>query len=242
MRYQIGQKIIAFAAIYDVSVDDGKLIRHNFLVMRSKQEAENGVQQLGVKFIELTVTEHHKVNWEHDEASTPPQCDGYILTDANGVEYVNQYPMATYGQVDTSADHHFSRRFASSEEMVNANKNGVVWRFRMLDHLLDLSTFSQDVLDGNAQPAPNENPWHEFMDKEIIWVLENFRKEFGERYVVMQKILHSDVDSIIRQIVVIPKEDVHKVKAHNMDITAPRTAEGLDDSHYLAMRAASQAE
>lgn len=57
-----------------------------------------------IKFIKLTVKEHHRVSGEYDDEV---KYDGYILTADDGKIFTNQYPLASYGQISDRGDRIF---------------------------------------------------------------------------------------------------------------------------------------
>lgn len=57
-----------------------------------------------IEVVELKCAEHHKVRYEFDEADAKKKYDGFIFANAEGVVYHNQYPVASYGQLDDSGD------------------------------------------------------------------------------------------------------------------------------------------
>lgn len=103
MRYEIGQKI--WGVFFHNT--DAIFYPHyspwspfGFNVRRSEMPR--------MEFIELTVTEHHKVYWEYDEKKAEPTNDGFVLTDEKGRVWHNQYPRASYEQTSDHADGLFS--------------------------------------------------------------------------------------------------------------------------------------
>lgn len=70
-----------------------------------------------IEFIELIVTEHHRVPSEWDSKDAEPRYDGFVLTDANGQVWHNQYPYASYGQVSDSNDGRFKLRLKNQRKI-----------------------------------------------------------------------------------------------------------------------------
>lgn len=98
MRYQIGQVI--FAVHFTIKSHTGmqrKMFNRPY-VYRDNDDIES------ISIIKLTVTEHHKVSTGYTDEKN---CDGFILTDSKGEKWNNQYPHASYGQMDDSADGDF---------------------------------------------------------------------------------------------------------------------------------------
>lgn len=76
-----------------------------------------------INITKLIVTEHHKVYDSYDEKrDILPACDGYILCDADGKMWNNQYPTASYGQLSDEANRRFHRHATTKEEEENLIK------------------------------------------------------------------------------------------------------------------------
>lgn len=58
---------------------------------------------IGIHAVMLTCKSHHKVSIDYDPESEK-RYDGFIFEDADGNEWYNQYPHASYGQVSTESD------------------------------------------------------------------------------------------------------------------------------------------
>lgn len=95
-RYQVGQVLYAVAFCY----------RHGDRLVWSVglPFLYNDLVPLHIKFVKLTVTEHHRVRGDWDDKIA---YDGYKLVDDSGQEYTNQYPRASYGQISDEADRVF---------------------------------------------------------------------------------------------------------------------------------------
>ncbi len=97
LRYNIGQTVLAI-----------------FYVMNGRVNWVNPVYQPWLDKLDkilttkLVVTERHKVAWDQDPKAEA-QYDGFKLKSEDGIEFGNQYPKASYGQLSTEADHYFSR-------------------------------------------------------------------------------------------------------------------------------------
>ncbi len=105
-RYSVGQVIYAMAYIY--SEFDKSSIVAPLLWDTSAPNA--------VKFIELTVTEHHKVSDEYD-VEKKLDCDGYILKCADGNSYTNQYPYASFEQLSDKGNRIFTIEYRGLSEL-----------------------------------------------------------------------------------------------------------------------------
>ncbi|WP_425263602.1 hypothetical protein [Vibrio owensii] len=69
---------------------------------------------LTTHLVMLTCESEHEVPIEYSEDTTK----GYILRDEQGRECHNQYPTASYGQIDTSADYRASMFDRENEELL----------------------------------------------------------------------------------------------------------------------------
>ena len=102
-RYKVGQQIVTAGFVFaDENYFDviRRPYRSNMFV------GLDTTPVLKTELIRLTVIEHHKVPGEWSAAL---EYDGYILQDENGARWYNQYPYASYGQLDDSYDRVFHR-------------------------------------------------------------------------------------------------------------------------------------
>lgn len=82
------------------------------------------------EFIKVICKEHHKVSWEHDPENIK-KYDGFIFEEIRSSQinepgriYYNQYPRASYGQLDDSCNRIITRKITDEEyELWNKNKN-----------------------------------------------------------------------------------------------------------------------
>lgn len=101
-RYSIGEEIYACVFVY------GDRISTNQPYMMWSNETPTDI-----KFIKLTIKEHHKVPGDYDEEI---KYDGYILAADDGTIFTNQYPRASYGQVSDRGDRIFHIDFRGKTE------------------------------------------------------------------------------------------------------------------------------
>ena len=102
-RYKVGQQIVTVGFVF---ADE-----NYFGVIRRPYRSNmftglDTTPVLKTEVIRLTVIEHHKVPGEWSDAL---EYDGYVLQDENGARWYNQYPYASYGQLDDSYDRVFRR-------------------------------------------------------------------------------------------------------------------------------------
>lgn len=110
MRYNVGEKLPVVSCVVN---GDNRLGLTIPLLHDSKQP-----DSIFMKM--LTVTEHHRVAnyWETDPENKT--CDGYILTDEQGVRWLNQYPRASYGQLSDNGDRQFEYDYSGlSKEQIS---------------------------------------------------------------------------------------------------------------------------
>lgn len=96
MRYQIGQKLLVVAFSLKGHMSLGVTIP----LLYDNDQPEK------IFILELTVKEHHRVP-NHYDPKNELACDGYVLTDASGTVFHNQYPRANYGQLSDDCDRQF---------------------------------------------------------------------------------------------------------------------------------------
>ena len=101
-RYSVGEEIYACVFVYSDRISTSQPY-----MMRSIETPTD------IKFIKLTVKEHHKVPGDYDEEV---KYDGYILAADDGTIFTNQYPRASYGQVSDRGDRIFHIDFRGKTE------------------------------------------------------------------------------------------------------------------------------
>lgn len=70
-----------------------------------------------IEVVNLTCVSEHAVAWDQDPKGEKNN-KGYLFTDDAGNKWANQYPTASYGQLDDSADRVVRRHFETSELLV----------------------------------------------------------------------------------------------------------------------------
>lgn len=96
-RYSIGETLYGVAFTYE-----GK----NFASISPPMIWDDQMPK-AFHFIQLEVTEHHKVLWDYDEPTAEKKYDGYKLKSSTGLPFTNQFPRASYGQTTDTADRVF---------------------------------------------------------------------------------------------------------------------------------------
>lgn len=130
MRYQIGQKIPVISFIIKGRRRDGSTYERPAVHFMPWEE-----HVVSSEIVYLTVKEHHKVPLSYDQ-SGELSCDGYILETSDGERWFNQYPHASYGQLDDSADRHFHREN---------------WKESKYRHYVSLFHYMENLLRGECQ-------------------------------------------------------------------------------------------
>lgn len=122
MRYEINQKLFAVNFSYPGNFNHG---------LYSQPLLNNDIIPSEINFIELQVTEHHKVPNSWGDINDK-DCDGYLLKDADGNPFVNQYPTASYGQLSDTGD----RRFRKHIETIEQLEKGSPYEYHLLSDVL----------------------------------------------------------------------------------------------------------
>ena len=92
-RYSIGEEIYACVFVHGDRIST----RQPYSMWSNETPTD-------IKFIKLSVKEHHRVPGEYDDEV---KYDGYILTADDGTIFTNQYPRAGYGQICDRGDRIF---------------------------------------------------------------------------------------------------------------------------------------
>lgn len=99
MRYNIGEKVIVMHYVLN-----GRIGWTN----RVYAPWEDTLDRIMMET--LTVTEHHKVAWDQDPNGEKKH-DGFVLENHLHQKWSNQFPTASYGQISTTADYYFDRKY-----------------------------------------------------------------------------------------------------------------------------------
>ena len=75
-----------------------------------------------IEVVNITCVSEHAVAWDQDPKGEKNN-KGYLFTDDAGNKWANQYPTASYGQLDDSADRIVIRYFETPELLI-CGKNG----------------------------------------------------------------------------------------------------------------------
>lgn len=99
MRYNIGEKVVVMFYVLNGRIGWANPIYRPW---------EDTLDRIMMET--LTVTEHHKVAWDQDPTGEK-KYDGFILENRLHQKWSNQYPTAAYGQISTTADYVFDRKY-----------------------------------------------------------------------------------------------------------------------------------
>lgn len=142
-RYSVGEEIYACVFVYGDRITTSQ----PYLIWSLSNETPTDI-----KFIKLTVKEHHKVPGDYDEEV---KYDGYILAADDGTLFTNQYPLASYGQVSDRGDRIFSIDFrGKTQEDFNKvfdNQVKVPYEYVLIDEVFT-PMFKAVTLDKDELP------------------------------------------------------------------------------------------
>lgn len=102
MRFELNKKYVFFAFQFKFAGRKDPIEKAH-----AYSTTDLSVDIVDVKFIEAVCKEHHKVASEYDEKEQDKKYDGFIF-ECDGMQAHNQYPKASYGQMDDSADRKIS--------------------------------------------------------------------------------------------------------------------------------------
>lgn len=131
MRYNVGEVLHTIKLVHADSKPD-----RCFFMAYIPRGDERDAPRPTVEIIDLTVEEHHKVPWEFGTDDDKPY-DGYVLKDAEGNDWHNQYPTACYGQISTEGDYRFcSVRVIGEPVLDKPLENKSYTETKLLTHFL----------------------------------------------------------------------------------------------------------
>ena len=179
-RYSVGEEIYACVFVYSDRISTSQPF-----MMRSIETPTD------IKFIKLTVKEHHKVPGDYDDEV---KYDGYILAADDGTIFTNQYPRASYGQLDDRGDRIFDIDFRGKTEedfkKMFKNKTKVPYEYVMIDEvftpMIKAITLDKDKLpDGLGAKLSmlinhfKDNFAKQFPDMELVTAPHIFKGKDG---------------------------------------------------------------
>lgn len=162
MRYELNQKLFAVNFAYPGNITLG---------LYSPPLLRNDLMPTKINFVELEVTEHHRVpnSWG---AADDKSCDGYLLKTSDGVEFANQYPSASYGQISDAADRRFHKHIESIEQL----EKGEPYEYNLLSDTLSLIYKGIDDLEKHGTVLALT------LRKQLIDLRSDIEKEFALQF------------------------------------------------------------
>lgn len=160
MRYEIDQKLFVINFAYTGNYAHG---------MYSVPLKYNDIQPESINFVELKVTEHHRVPGDYDSELN---YDGYLLKDDKGNDYANQYPRASYGQISDTANRRFHRHIETLDQL----EKGSPYEYNLLADTLSSIYEGIDLLDqpGNTYAIEKRD--------QLIVLRDRIFEEFALKY------------------------------------------------------------
>ena len=113
MRYQVGSDYYFIHVAYTAG---DSAVRMTDLFLPWQDELHE------IRVRKLTCKEHHKVPGDWDDEK---KYDGFIFVDEDGAQWNNQYPVASYGQIDTSRDRFVQK--AHADEEIDGFDRAALW-------------------------------------------------------------------------------------------------------------------
>lgn len=173
MRYQLQENL--FVVHFEFPLAEGEKQRMLF----RQPMLYDDVFPSKCHFNLLTVTEHHKVHNEWGNREDKPECDGFILIDASGQRFANQYPTAAYGQTTDTADRRFNLSLPDEDnfKVYFAENPNAIYQYHLLSDML--VEIHQGIL-GLSKPECNEE--QKAKAKELGRLYEFIIAAFKEAY------------------------------------------------------------
>ena len=174
MRYNIGQSLFAVQFVFASHNECGQLLYTSPLMYSNEQPAH-------INFVQLEVTEHHKVRNEWEDESVTPTYDGYKLKQDQGLVFHNQYPTASYGQTTDTGNRRFDLAGTAEQfESFKGNKEKFVEAHLLTEVLSDIAKGIRDL--GEVKLTDD----HGGQAREKVEALKELQtrihKEFKEKY------------------------------------------------------------
>lgn len=154
MRYAVNQVVPVIKIEFDMAVE-------RFIPLYCPWEGDK-LKQILIK--QLVVSEHHKVSWDQDPDGEK-KYDGYVLTDkVDSSRWTNQYPRASYGQIDTSCDYRFYKEDAD-----------------LFDYYVDGMQQLEIIHRGIQQLKTQKPEWSEMLTIHFNEVKDSIEKATGKK-------------------------------------------------------------
>lgn len=182
MRYDLQQTL--FVVQFDFDLIHSEIKR---LIFRQPM-LHDSVFPTKCNFNLLTVTEHHKVRNEWQDAKEEPKCDGFVLSDASGKRFTNQYPTASYGQTTDTGDRRFCLDIAEDGKFgaYFAENPDAIFEYHLLSDLLENI---QRGIEGLRVPERGEEGKNKANELEKLYnfIVAAFKEAYPEYTLEMKK-------------------------------------------------------
>lgn len=200
-RYSVGQQIVGVAAVvaYPGNNKTPACKRSQVFLPSVLGATESGVKVLDFVFKLFTVKEHCRVPHEYGEENDH-SCDGYILqpseNNANEQVWYNQYPVASFGQLDDTGNYIFNLRIADNtsdkefQRIFNDWKNP--WQFIEIDYFLGKISLTQQEKEKLIKDLNSENPRYSLnavakTQQTYLSFMQAFNRDLGDRFKIIEK-------------------------------------------------------
>lgn len=174
MRYNIGQSLFAVQFVFASHNECGQLLYTTPLMHTNEQPVH-------INFVQLEVTEHHKVRNEWEDESVTPTYDGYKLKQDQGLVFHNQYPTASYGQTTDTGNRRFDLAGTAKKfESFKGNKEKFVEAHLLTEVLSDIAKGIRDL--GEVKLTDDSAGWAREKVEALKELQTRIHKEFKEKY------------------------------------------------------------
>ena len=121
--------------------------------------------------------EHHKVYWEYDDKKAPPTYDGFVFTDNKGGVWYNQFPYASYGQLEDSQNRHVHLNDWDVDDKT------------IIYNMYNFKSYMKELYNGihNVRKSGDENKAN-ILQTHFDEVKELFEKQFGKKITIKPNI------------------------------------------------------
>lgn len=181
MRYNIGEIIPVIAIVYANVPPARNLMFHPYRPWLSTVIDH-------IEFDHLKVIEHHKVRCEWDGLDAEKTHDGFLLVSSKGHEMANQYPVASYGQIDDSANRLFKRHFVDGDQFKHwfeTNPN-VPSQYRLLNAYIDDLKQGIDEREQETGLTEEDKRVTEALKEHLDAVIAQYEQEFDKKITFSQ--------------------------------------------------------
>lgn len=196
MRFEIGQQI-PFIKVKFNRRPDNKLMFQSLYDPRI-----HDLESIEVKM--LTVKEHHKVPWYHEPAGEK-KYDGFIFTEQlnEGKEEIwyNQYPTASYGQLDDTSDRIVFRHLEHTNDEITkmSNEEVDVW----LEHWNEALHFIANIkraVDGGTRYALKLSPKDKKLFEEYLFKVQEAIENVSGKKIEFNILTYESKEGVVTEL------------------------------------------